>query len=940
MSAPVLGYEVRYRIAGSGAQWTVRQFPADSTTITIPGLSRGINYEGEARSLGPNGLNSGWVGVTFTVAGATLAPRAPTGLTATAVADGVALAWSVDADQRADVEYAIERATASGGPFAEITRARITKWTDPTGNATTYFYRVRAVNFAGVPSAYSSVASAAGVSSAAIVQTLSDIANDNLLTPSEKSTVITDVAALQNEQAGIDAQASSYGITTEKTAYDNAMAALNAYLGTLTSPVAWNSTAGNTTIVGATFRTKFTDVYSARQALLNKIVEIAKILADTAGSTASLSNYAKDGSFEGGGQGWLLGANAYIDTTPGAVFVGTKCLSVSGGHAISQSACPLFRVTPGDTFIADCMIQNYMGGANGTAQLKVWGYDVNGTFAADIATASYAQSTATYTGTTWRACRVSFKVPANVLQIRIGFEVLTDHTTGYWCADLFRCAREDQLTGNSANLALNTQFGGINGSFAPWGVTWNPQAADIAIHNYRDTWTFGGSVYQRVGRLEIVQFGVATTGPYFLTDIGLSGNGKISVIGGKRYEIQCRAATYRCRADFQVYWYDAAMSYISEVAPLMFDHNGGAESGAAPLGFAFVRAPANAAYAYIGWRKYNTDAGQPNSVVFVEQPYFGVAAENQVEPSQYADGAVWSADQLTTNAFGVVSATDLYDQYASRRVGLRVPGSGHRVGDNRNLPMIMVGNGRAKVPASITYSASAGTPATATISVSAFTILGGDYSTSYSASSVGVSGTGGTTVQYYLYMNDPAQTGGALTLVATTNGNDLYSSSGRLYIGDVSITFPTSGSAGGGGGRDPNCVTEAMWMGEGVRAGDVVDGMEFDVIDLPRSGTQPLRRAARVLSRSIEECVRLTTRDGFVLECSRTTPFDLPDGGDALAPDMVDELVWTDDGWQLVESVEPIGLQPVIYLSFGGASFPAGSHPDRRIYSHNLNAKP
>ncbi|MDD5159696.1 MAG: hypothetical protein PHI47_06560, partial [Sulfuricurvum sp.] len=47
------------------------------------------------------------------------------------------------------------------------------------------------------------------------------------------------------------------------------------------APVAWNVTTGNTTIVGATFRTKFNDVYTSRQTLLNKIAATAKSIADS-----------------------------------------------------------------------------------------------------------------------------------------------------------------------------------------------------------------------------------------------------------------------------------------------------------------------------------------------------------------------------------------------------------------------------------------------------------------------------------------------------------------------------------------------------------------------------------------------------------------------------------------------------------------------------------
>jgi hypothetical protein len=110
-----------------------------------------------------------------------------------------------------------------------------------------------------------------GNAGALAVATLAGIASDNLLTPDEKPRVIMDRDVIVAEQSGIDAQAASYQVSTELTAYDNAVSALTTYLATLTSPVLWSDLSGSTTIVGTTFRTKFADVYTTRQALRNKM---------------------------------------------------------------------------------------------------------------------------------------------------------------------------------------------------------------------------------------------------------------------------------------------------------------------------------------------------------------------------------------------------------------------------------------------------------------------------------------------------------------------------------------------------------------------------------------------------------------------------------------------------------------------------------------------
>lgn len=119
------------------------------------------------------------------------------------------------------------------------------------------------------------------------VQALVDLNDDNTLTPAKKPMWIFMYSCLTSEQSSLDSQATTYGITTEKTNYDNAISALTTYLGTLTTPVAWNNLSGNTTIVGTTFRTKFNDVTTKKTILMNKMADKAKILADTAQTQAN-----------------------------------------------------------------------------------------------------------------------------------------------------------------------------------------------------------------------------------------------------------------------------------------------------------------------------------------------------------------------------------------------------------------------------------------------------------------------------------------------------------------------------------------------------------------------------------------------------------------------------------------------------------------------------
>lgn len=238
----------------------------------------------------------------------------------------------------------------------------------------------------------------------------------------------------------------------------------------------------------------------------------------------------------------------------------------------------------------------------------------------------------------------------------------------------------------------------------------------------------------------------------------------------------------------------------------------------------------------------------------------------------------------------------------------------------------------------ISYSIS-GT--TVTFSVAAFTNYGGGNNPAYSATSGAVTQTAGTTVTYYLYYRDPVSAGGAQTLHITTSVQDLAAFPDIVNIGSVSVTVNaggggTGGTGGGGGGL---CVADDMWIRAGLRAGDADIGDLFDCIDLPTSAGKH-KRALQGVTRGTEECVRMITSDGCVLECSVSTPFDLPDGRNVTAVHMLGEQAVTDLGVAIVTSLALIGPRPVTRAHLGGVSYAAGADPQRRIYSHNAAGSP
>ena len=137
-------------------------------------------------------------------------------------------------------------------------------------------------------------------------QSISDLSNDNLVTPNEKLDLKKEWEIIVAEKPKNDAQADKFGVS--KTTYGTAYNALNTYL----TPILANLTT-NSAIVGQTMRDTFKTYYSARTDLLNAIASKAKDLADNAQDTA-------DNISIGGRNYWQanLAIAGYVKTTDGS----------------------------------------------------------------------------------------------------------------------------------------------------------------------------------------------------------------------------------------------------------------------------------------------------------------------------------------------------------------------------------------------------------------------------------------------------------------------------------------------------------------------------------------------------------------------------------------------------------------------------------------------
>lgn len=340
-----------------------------------------------------------------------------------------------------------------------------------------------------------------------------------------------------------------------------------------------------------------------------------------------------------------------------------------------------------------------------------------------------------------------------------------------------------------------------------------------------------------------------------------------------------------------------------------------------------------------GWGIYSKTVTAPASAVafLISLQNNGVAGSaawfDQIRLARIRSLDTEIADGPT---YGRPANLDLYSSGGVNRVGLRVPGSGHTIGDQRNLQPITWASQRSVLSNSpISFSIS-GT--TVNFSVVAVTLQGGGISLNYGASSGSVTQSAGTTSTWFLYYLDPTQSGGSLALHITTNPGGAASFASSIFLGTAVVTVASGGggSGGTGGGGGGYCVADEMFIAPGRLAGDAEIGDPFDCIDLPTAAGKHMR-ALQGVTRGIEECVRMITSDGCALVCSVSTPFDLPDGRTATAPHMLGEPVITDLGTANVISLALVGSKPVTRAHLGGVSYAAGADPQRRIYSHNAS---
>ncbi|PEA25803.1 hypothetical protein CN984_12330 [Bacillus cereus] len=110
---------------------------------------------------------------------------------------------------------------------------------------------------------------------------ITDMANDNKLTPLEKQQLKKEWATISAEKPQYEALSNTYGITTEKTNYVNSYNTLNTFLTPLIANITVTSD-----VVGSTFRATFDDYYDKKAQLIKKVNELARSIGTGADAKA------------------------------------------------------------------------------------------------------------------------------------------------------------------------------------------------------------------------------------------------------------------------------------------------------------------------------------------------------------------------------------------------------------------------------------------------------------------------------------------------------------------------------------------------------------------------------------------------------------------------------------------------------------------------------
>lgn len=827
-------------------------------------------------------------------------------------------------------------------------------------------------------SAAAEAANAQATATAANAQ-LSDIAADGKLTPVEKRDAIRLRTDMLNEQAGIEAQATTFGITTEKTDYTNAMNALASYLGGLTPN--WDDTSTTTTISRTIWKSNWATFYTKRQALLNKIAaEAAKranwgnipdrpqsLYALDSRSAAIIETRADGSIFSEtfndpnvlGQWEYYTGSGERTITTDVEVTTGGKVLSIgnnSGDDMDWRMHKTLIPYRAGVLYRIRARVKRTIGA--GTFYMGVAGVaadgltPVNTTGVASWSSQHYIGAASASPGTSFVEYIGYFKgwgspnaggasswnnpttLHANVRFIRPLYIANYSSQPGTTVIDYIKI---EEVPTDSLGRPVELFSGDQNATNgAPAGtLVGGLDAGNIArprpnlVRN--PTALLGGSFWSTDNNLVPVasmDTGNGAGPHWYVLAAQVPGYRNyytegITVYAGNPYTLSFWAyKDASSAASIGIFFYNSGGGVVANY-PALITNNGWnfyTVTATAPAGTAYARIvvsfDAISGWGY-GWNRIKFEQGATAS------PFTQERSTNLVD---------FSSDEHVLSRFSTHLRREAGDWTSVRDIVSRINNSGRAVSTRFLRASNAWGNTISK--SSYTTLTSVYTAGTARIDIAAFNATY-DYGT-YAYPSGQITGLLTGTL-YYIYAVDPNGDGTGLSYAATRTFTDTTASPDRAYVGKI-----TTATSSGGGSPPDECVVVSMWVGTGKRAGEVTVG--DDLITLVDGGESVGLYPCRANRMTLAECVRITTVSGCWVECSIDTPVTLRSGDTVLAPNvrgcMVAVLDRGEYRWEPVASVESIGQHLVAHISVDDGTYAAGGEPDRLVFTHNATQKP
>jgi Concanavalin A-like lectin/glucanases superfamily len=166
---PIARYEYRWRRTDQPDVWVQGNNLGGLGTagLLVEGLTSGVEYKFNVRTVGTNNMVSAWVEAThLAIDGNIYVPAQALVLTGTGVADGVDLTWTIQGPHSLSVSYEVWRAADSLGspvlPYVQIATVRGTSYHDAFLGGTKYWYKVRTLTAMAVYSGYTAAITVSG----------------------------------------------------------------------------------------------------------------------------------------------------------------------------------------------------------------------------------------------------------------------------------------------------------------------------------------------------------------------------------------------------------------------------------------------------------------------------------------------------------------------------------------------------------------------------------------------------------------------------------------------------------------------------------------------------------------------------------------------------------------------------------------------------------